>query len=50
MCLHEDKVDVGQFLICPDCGRHFSKEKKKSGLWSYFDELKEIITNTGKER
>ena len=26
MCSHKDKVDIGQFLVCVDCGRYFDKK------------------------
>ena len=46
MCEHETKINIGQYLMCVECGKLFDKEKKKDGVWKVVDEVKKAITNT----
>lgn len=45
MCKHEFKVNVGQFIMCVDCGKYLDKEKKH-GVWKVIDDVKKAIGNT----
>ena len=47
MCKHELKLNVGQFIICAECGKYLDKEKKKSGVWRVIDDVKKTVGDSG---